>query len=79
MDERPLPLELGVGEHNRKRGSGQEGAAVSEGTETQLIPRLPPKDNGEMQRVKGALHPPILVLEGKRAAAGGSQLTPTLF
>ena len=40
---------------------------MSEGTETQLIPRLPPKDSGVMQRVKGALHPPLLVLEGKRA------------
>lgn len=45
---------------------------MSEGTETQLIPRLPPKDNGEMQRVKGALHPPILVLEGELRLEGPS-------
>lgn len=52
---------------------------MSKGTETQLIPRPPPKDNEEMQKVKGARQPPILVLEGKSAAARGSQLTPTLF
>lgn len=76
----PVPLELGVGGQNRRPAIGQEGVAVSEGTEPQLIPRGPPEDKGKMEMVEGSHVPTCPCLGSKeRPVAGGSQLTSTLF